>query len=201
MFTSSNDIENALQAVGELLEADAQPVAIVIIGGAALSLLGIVDRTTRDIDIVAVSNPDDPRQLSRPPQPLPEALTRAIAAVAVDFGLPPNWLNSEPAGQWDLGLPLGFAERVQWRRYGALQVGVSDRVDLIRFKLEAAADQPDANTRHFRDLLSLKPTRDELSEALEWVKEKNAGGHYHHIVDQVVAHALTSLTTNLKDAQ
>jgi hypothetical protein len=41
-----NDIENALQAVGELLAADGHRLGIVVHGGAALSLLGIVDRAT-----------------------------------------------------------------------------------------------------------------------------------------------------------
>jgi hypothetical protein len=81
-----NDIENALQAVGELLAADAHRFGIVVIGGAALSLLGVVDRATRDVDIVAFAkNYGQPENLERPPLPLPPELASAIAQVARDL--------------------------------------------------------------------------------------------------------------------
>jgi hypothetical protein len=86
-----NDIENALQAVGELLAADGYRIGIVVIGGAALSLLGVVDRATRDVDIVAfANNHEHPENLEWPPCPLPAELASAIAQVARDFGLPEN---------------------------------------------------------------------------------------------------------------
>jgi hypothetical protein len=47
------DVEEALQAVGELLADDDERFSIVVIGGAALQLLGIVSRTTHDVDVVA----------------------------------------------------------------------------------------------------------------------------------------------------
>lgn len=186
---NSNDIERALTAVGELLEANDAHFSIVVIGGAALSLLGIVERTTRDVDIVAVTRePGELAVLARPPQPLPLLLERAIAQVAEDFALPEHWLNRGPAGQWDIGLPPGFAERVEWRRFSALDVGICSRIDLIFFKLEAAADQPDANNRHARDLVALAPTDDELTQAKDWVRSKNVGPDYHEILDRVIAH-------------
>ncbi|HVH08418.1 MAG TPA: DUF6036 family nucleotidyltransferase, partial [Gemmatimonadales bacterium] len=49
----SADIEQAFRRVGELLEAAGHSYAIVIIGGAALALLDVVARTTRDVDILA----------------------------------------------------------------------------------------------------------------------------------------------------
>jgi hypothetical protein len=184
-----NDIENALQAVGDLLAADGHRLGIVVIGGAALSLLGVVDRATRDVDIVAfANNHEHPENLERPPRPLPAELASAIAQVARDFGLPENWMNRGPAGQWDVGLPPGFAERVAWRTYGGLDVGLADRLDLICFKLEAAADQPTSNSRHFRDLVALNPSDDELAIAHQWAREKNAGVEYQTILDRVVEH-------------
>ena len=186
---TGNDIEAALQAVGELLQADGQPMSIVILGGAALNLLGIVSRTTRDVDIVAVTEtPGDRAHLARPPKPLPGPLQKAIDQVARDFDLPPNWLNRGPAGQWDVGLPPGFADRLEWRTYAGLDVGIADRVDLILFKLEAAADQPDSDSRHFDDLVHLDPTDEELRRAAEWAREKNVGAEYHSIIERVVAH-------------
>lgn len=188
-----NDIDNALQAVGELLAADDQRIGIVVIGGAALNLLGVIDRATRDVDIVAVTTvPGHPEQLARPPLPLPAALSSAIKQVARDFGLPENWMNRGPAGQWDVGFPPGFAGRVKWRTYGGLDVGLADRLDLICFKLEAAADQPSSDSRHFRDLVALNPSDEEIAVASKWAHEKNVGVEYETIIDRVIAH-VTSL--------
>lgn len=186
---TGNDIQRALDAVGELLEAKSSRESIVIIGGAALHLLGVVDRTTRDVDIVAVTTePGALGSLARPPKPLPANLTWAIERVAEDFGLPDNWMNRGPANQWDVGLPPGFAGRVEWRRYGALDVGICSRIDLIYFKLEAAADQPTSDSRHFRDLVALNPTDVEIAEASRWVKSKNVGPDYESILKKVIEH-------------
>lgn len=184
-----SDIGNALQAVGELLAADDQRIGIVVIGGAALNLLGIVDRATRDVDIVAVTEvPGHPESLARPPLPLPAALTAAITQVARDFGLPENWMNRGPAGQWDVGFLPGFAERVKWTTYGGLDLGLADRLDLICFKLEAAADQPTSDSRHFRDLVALNPSDEEIAVAAKWAHEKNVGVEYDAIIDRVIAY-------------
>ena len=192
MYT--DEIDQALLLVGELLQAEGESVTIVIIGGAALNLLGVTSRTTRDVDVVAVADPSDPDRLSRPPDPLPGALIRAVKTVARDLDLPDNWLNRGPANQWDVGLPPGFASRLIWRAYAALRVGIAARRDLIFFKLEAAADQPAAtNNRHLADLLALRPTPGELAAAAEWVKEKNAGDIYHAIIDNVTAYVLSAL--------
>jgi hypothetical protein len=56
-LTDSREIEAALRAVGELVEAAGEYYAIVIVGGAALNLLGIVERSTRDVDILAFAKP------------------------------------------------------------------------------------------------------------------------------------------------
>jgi hypothetical protein len=189
----SSQIEAALEAVGELLADDGFPCRVVIIGGAALALRGDVARATRDVDIVAFADAADRRQLRRPTHPLPEPLRRAIQRVAIDFELPALWLNIGPAGQWDVGLPPGFADRVRWRQFAGLDVGIADRQDLIFFKLEAAADQPDAGSRHFHDLIALAPTRAELAAAKAWARSKNAGSDYLLILDRVETHALRTL--------
>ena len=193
MFLNHNDIERALEAVGQLLEAEDFDYAIVIIGGAALNLLGIVARTTQDVDILAVSPKAGTGALERPPSPLPDPLARAISQVARDFGLPATWLNAEPAGQWDLGLPDSLASRVRWREFGSLAVGIADRLDLIFFKLEASADQPTADSRHFRDLIALQPSVGELDAASKWAREKNVGPEFHDILKKVISHVSIAL--------
>lgn len=184
-LSGSADIGQALRRVGELLEAAGHPYAIVIIGGAALGLLEVVARTTRDVDILAFVHPRGRGAwtLVPPPQPLPEPLAAAISTVGQDLGLVENWLNTGPALQWRSGLPL--ATRVQWRQYAALTVGIAGRKDLIWLKLFAAADDLPSG-RHTRDLMALDPTDAELEEAASWVKTQDAGDAFPGIVDEVV---------------
>ena len=170
LLGDSSAIADALTAVGELLAADGEAYAIVVIGGAALNLSGIVRRATRDVDILAWGKG---AEITRPPDPLPAPLIRAIDAVATRLGLPPNWLNTGPVSQWDTGLPPGLAERVRWREYAALTVGVIDRYDLIFFKVYAAADSNTPRSRHYQDLLALRPTGEELVAAIAWVRTQD----------------------------
>jgi hypothetical protein len=82
-----------------LLEEAGERFAIVIIGGAALQLLGVIIRNTRDVDVIAFAEPPTTRaRLARPAAHLPAPLQRAILAVAKDRNLPENWLNAGPAG-------------------------------------------------------------------------------------------------------
>ena len=192
MLLNNKDLERALGLVGQLLQSDEETASVVIIGGAALNLLGVVSRTTRDVDVVAMTSAPG-AALVAPPNPLPAALMKAVESVARDLGLAPNWLNRGPASQWEIGLPPGFASRLHWRSYGPLHVGIADRFDLVHFKLEAAADQPSSEgNRHLEDLLALRPSDNDLHAAIAWVKEKNVGPGYHDVVnkvrDYVVAH-------------
>jgi hypothetical protein len=178
-------IEAALTALGERLAHAHEPCAIVVLGGAALNLLAIVDRPTIDVDVLARA--DDTGAI-RPPDPLPETLRRAIAAVARDRGLLENWMNTTVADQWRFGLPPGLAERIEWRTYGALRVGIVGRRDLICFKLYAAADQTGPDNVHVRDLLALKPNAEDLEWAAAWVHAQDSSPEFHAVVARVVAY-------------
>jgi hypothetical protein len=78
-LTEVSDLEQALHRVGELLDAEGEEYAIVILGGAALNLLGVVERPTTDVDILAFARPATPAPtgVREPPDPLPEPLVRA----------------------------------------------------------------------------------------------------------------------------
>ncbi len=185
-LAGSTDIEAALQRVGELLDAAGERHAIVIVGGAALNLLGIVGRTTRDVDILAFGRRSGRAWRLQPPRvPFPEQLAAAIRTVGRDMGLADDWLNTGPALQWKQGLPRGLAGRVKWRRYAALHVGIIGRPDLIRLKLYAAADDHPGG-RHVGDLVALDPTDAELRAAARWVKTQDVGPAFPNLVDQVV---------------
>ena len=112
------DLRDALQALGELLATRTQHYDIVVIGGGALLLLGLIDRPTRDFDIV--SRIDGGKWLEGEPMPVP--LATAIEEVGRALDLDDDWLNAGPTDLLRFGLPLGFAERVVSHQYAGLTV-------------------------------------------------------------------------------
>lgn len=181
----------ALQALGEVLASQGESIAVVAVGGAALILQGFVQRTTQDIDIIALAR--DPGEMMpkaiEPPEPLPESLSQAIIRVARDFGLPEDWMNTVVGLQWKTGLPPGFAERIHWERYDGLWFGVADRYDLTFLKLFASVDSEGPSSVHFQDLMALDPTEGELSEAAEWVRSQDTSPEFAQILEEVLEYA------------
>ena len=180
-------IEEVLMAVGLLLQSEGEEAAIVIVGGASLSLSGYVPRVTEDVDVIARLAEEEGIGGVRliHPDPLPASLQRAILKVARDFGLDDRWMNTEVALQWHSGLPPGMPDEIEWRRFGALNVGLVGRRTLIALKLFAAVDDGPRGV-HFQDLVALKPTREELSEAGEWVGTQDVSEPFHVMLGQVL---------------
>ncbi len=187
---TSESLGHALRAAGELLARRGAAAAIVVVGGTALNLLGVVRRVTRDVDVIAtgIPRPDGPPEDIQSPDPLPSALVEVIATVARDLQLPADWINTTVAGQWKTGLPAGFAGRITWRRYGGLWVGLAGRHDLIHLKLYAAADDVGPSSRHFKDLLALAPTPAELEAAREWIASQDPSPAMAQAVASVINH-------------
>lgn len=170
--------DQALSALGELLQAAGTPFEIVVVGGAALQALGLVLRPTADVDILAIIDREvQPADALQPPDalppadPLPPALMTAVRRVAADFGLPEDWLNPGPTALLQWGLPDGFMARATQRRYGALTVWFASRYDQIHLKLFAFADL--GGGRHEADLRILRPTREELLAAAAWARTQD----------------------------
>ena len=162
---SAEDADELLAALGEQLDAARLSYDLVVVGGSALLALGLVERATRDVDIVALAEPDGLVSAEQ----LPSELIVARDRVAVDFGVSKDWLNSGPAELLRLGLPPGFEERWETREYGsALKVRWASRLDQIHLKLYAAVDQ---SGKHLRDLEALAPNREELIAAARWTRE------------------------------
>ena len=184
-------LSEAIEALGEVLASQGDSVAIVVVGGTAMISQGFVARATRDVDIIAMGKDSaEGRQRSiEPPDPLPEPLVQAISRVARDFNLPADWMNTTAGLQWGTGLPPGFADRIHWRRYGGLSLGLADRHDLILMKLYAAADSEGPTSVHYQDLLALKPTHDELDAAAIWVRSQDTSPEFSPILDKVVEQA------------
>jgi Nucleotidyltransferase of unknown function (DUF6036) len=150
-------------ALAEQLAACDERFDLVVIGGSALLALRLVDRATRDVDLLAIRRGS---ALVRP-DPLPDALLAAATQVADDFDLPPDWLNAGPSSLLDLGLPEGFEARLERQTYGAfLTIWFASRLDQIHFKLYALTDQGPG--KHEQDLRALDPTPSELLAAARW---------------------------------
>ncbi len=183
-------LDRALDATGALLARRGQEAAIVVVGGTALNLLGVVDRVTRDVDVIATATvrPDGEPGAIRPPDPLPAPLAEVVATVARDLGLPLDWLNTTVGGQWKTGLPAGFAGRISWQRLGGLWVGLAGRIDLIYLKLYAAADDIGPASRHVKDLVALRPSPKELTAGRAWVESQDPSPAIAEALQRVIAY-------------
>lgn len=129
----------------------------VVIGGSALVLMGVVQRNTRDVDVLV------------------PALPAAIAAAARDFAkqqrhaggdLVDDWFNNGPIQLGDV-LPAGWREHVERIFEGqSLILSTLGRADLIKSKLFALCDRG----TDLPDCIALAPTAEELAECLPWLE-------------------------------
>jgi hypothetical protein len=164
-ITSAEVVHELLAALEQQLGAEGQNYDVVVVGGSALLALELVQRTTQDVDVVALLEAGGLVSAAD----LPSELVVARNRVARDLGVTENWLNSGPAELLRLGLPAGFEERWETQTYGsALTVRWASRFDQIHLKLYAAVDQAG---KHLRDLEALAPQRDELIAAAGWARE------------------------------
>jgi hypothetical protein len=129
-------------------------------------LLGLLDRPTVDLDVVAHRTKDS----FETSHVLPASLLDAISDVARLHGLPEDWLNSQPADLFRLGMPEGYEQRLTERQFGGLTLQVVGRFDQICFKLQAWVDRYPAGEKHRSDLTLLEPTGEELLRAARWAR-------------------------------
>jgi len=143
------------------------PLGLVVCGGTALSALGLVMRTTKDVDVLGTVLETPGGLIIQKIIKFPEWLTDAANKIRRDFDLPENWLNLGPATQVESGLPEGFEKRLVKRVYGQyVTIYYISRIDQIYFKLYAAVDRGDY---HLQDLFALRPIEDEIEMAAKWV--------------------------------
>jgi hypothetical protein len=133
----------------------------VILGGAALALLGLVARTTKDCDVLEPALPP----------PVLEA-ARAFAAQRRREGevLDADWLNNGPSSLVPV-LPEGWRDRTVVAFAGrALILRALGRDDLLKTKLFGLCDR----STDLGDCLALRPTPEELRAARPWVEQQDA---------------------------
>ncbi|MEZ4365246.1 MAG: DUF6036 family nucleotidyltransferase [Kofleriaceae bacterium] len=137
----------------------------VVIGGSALALMGVIERPTRDVDIL----------VPELPPPIAEA-ARGFAQGQRDAGvdLEDEWFNNGPIQLGDV-LPAGWRERVEGIFEGeALVLSTLGRSDLLRSKLFAPCDRG----IDLPDCVALAPTAAELAECEPWLAQQDANEHW-----------------------
>jgi hypothetical protein len=128
----------------------------VVIGGAALSILGVITRETQDVDVL---DPEIPFEV------IQAAKEFAIEQGIQETSLKESWLNAGPESLrrylrsgWRLRLqPLFSGHSIEFQTLG--------RIDLVGTKVLAYCDRG----QDLDDCLRLNPTREELLEILPWV--------------------------------
>ncbi len=175
-------LETALRALGQLLEARGQHYEVVLIGGGNLILRGLVTRpTTKDLDLLGEWTADG----IKPMRPMPVPLRIAIVDVGRTYGLANDWVNLGPESLLDLGLPGGFVERLERHDYTGLVAWLAGRFDMVCFKLYAAVDQG-PRSRHLQDLRELRPDRSELLTAARWTVTHDPSPGYRSLLIEML---------------
>ncbi len=142
-----------LQDAGLRLEA-------TVIGGAALVLLGLTDRQTRDVDILQPELSTEVSETAR-------VFAGRLRGRGID--LADDWLNNGPLQLAEV-LPAGWRIRLQSAFVGeALILTTLGRADLLKSKLFALCDRG----TDLGDCLALTPSTHELDSALPWLVEQD----------------------------
>lgn len=188
MFADKAEIERALTALGERLAlGDQEPADLVVCGGSALNILGLIAKTTQDIDVLALVVHEGGGFKLVEAGSLPGALQEAAQRVSHDLNLAQDWINANLAHIFRYGLPDGILSRAESKTYGPLlTIRFLGRYDQIHLKLLAAID---AGGRHFQDLVRLKPSEKEVEDAARWIMRIDIPEafkiHMKHVVDSL----------------
>lgn len=184
VIRSKEQAERLLAALGEQLASLGESFELVVVGGSGLLALGEIQRSTRDVDLVALRIGEE----LGPARPLPAPLQRAAERVARDFDLDENWLNGGPTSPLDFGLPEGFLDRLDRRTYGeALAVHFASRYDQIHLKLYAMVDEGGPG-KHEQDLRALAPSEPELLAAARWSRTHDPSAVYEEMLLRALRH-------------
>ncbi len=177
----AKNIEQMLTALDRQIGArGGAAISLAVCGGAALFALGLVSRTTKDVDVLGEVVRDGEGSRIKKIDGFPDTFEEASRAVQRDFGLPEGWINTGPAMQAESGFPAGFEERLVARSYGAyLTIYFASRLDQVHFKLYAAMDR---GGYHVDDLFALNPTPEEIEMAVQWVLTQDVSEGFRTIL-------------------
>jgi len=139
----------------------------VAIGGAALVVMEIIERSTRDVDLLEIEIP------------------KPIASAAITFarlhGLSENWFNSGPVDVLQ-SLPSNWRTDLSPLYTGeSLVLKTISRLNFIRTKFWAMCDR----MRDLDDLVAMNPSDEDIEIAVQWVKPLDANPDWPRHVESM----------------
>jgi len=155
-----NDIlSKALNQLDEELTNRELSLEIVICGAYALQLFGYSrSEHTLDVDSVTQLHSIEIRKI--------------IESIGQKLNLGPLWLNDHAS---TVSLPNGILSRAKpigsWK---SIKASLVSRVDLIKMKASAFSIRRDHTNKDWEDLVLLKPTSEELQEAIAFLRDVNS---------------------------
>ena len=143
----------------------------IIIGGAALNLLGVISRFTQDVDFLDPDIPKDVKEASI-----------EFAKIHPELKLKTyEWINNGPISL-KRDLPSGWRNDLQIVFQGqSILLYTLGRLNLLRTKLYACADRG----IDYQDCIAMAPTKNELNQCKEWVLAGDASDLWPIRVNEV----------------
>lgn len=143
----------------------------IVIGGAALNIMDVTTRVTKDVDLI---DPEIPEEIKK-------ASVEFITAHP-EFNLDKDWLNNGPISIIR-DLPTDWRLRaVEIFKGKSIILSTLGRSDLLKTKLYALCDRG----IDLADCIQLKPTLDEINEALPWVLKGDASELWPDRVNEMI---------------
>jgi hypothetical protein len=148
-------MKNTLKKFDQFLKNRKLKFTATIIGGAALNVMEVTARVTKDVDCIDPKIPPEIKEASRD-----------FAQENPELNLSSNhWINNGPISIIrDLDKDWRFKTQVIFQG-DALTLLTLDRISLLKTKLYAYCDRD----TDFDDCVNLKPTIKELDDCYDWV--------------------------------
>lgn len=162
-----------LKDFDKFLETRGLEFEAIVIGGAALGIMGVITRETQDCDVL---DPDIPSDVMQAAQEFGAEATKNGQSLKID------WLNNGPASLKDV-LPKGWRSRLEPLFSGkAILLHSLGRSDLLKSKFFAYCDRD----QDLNDCIAMKPTVFEIEDSLDWLKLQDANpGWPQHVANKM----------------
>lgn len=170
------DAKLIIPAFDLYLQTQGLKFSAIAIGGSALSIMGIIDRHTRDLDLLTT--------------PIPLPIQNAALSFSKKESLDLNWLNNAPS-ELSRHLPQDWmSQTVELYSGKALTLHCPCRLHMIYAKFWAMCDRD----RDLDDLLAMKPSTVEITEAVHWTKPLDANPQWSAHVEATASRLSQSLS-------
>lgn len=152
-------LDIALTQLDQELTKRGLTVELVICGAYALHLHGYLrSEYTLDVDSIIKLTSTEFRQI--------------IETIGQKLGIGPHWLNDQAS---TVNLPTGiFSRTIPIKRWKFIKASLVSRIDLIKMKASAFSIRRDQTNKDWEDLVLLKPTLEEINDAIIFIKESNS---------------------------